>query len=86
MPTLLWPVPDEKLQKTDAYTEARHEACGGLSEIQYFNASTNANRLRTEMDMFARTLVSSCCIHPVAAPEDEACSSPGLLLFEFWER
>lgn len=31
------------------------------------------------MDMFARTLVKSCCIHPLA-PAGEACSSVDLLL------
>ena len=32
----------------------------------------------TETDMFAKTLVSSCCNHPVVAPAEEVCSSPGL--------
>ncbi len=33
----------------------------------------------TSMDMFARTLVKSCCIHPLA-PAAEACSSADLPL------
>lgn len=35
-------------------------------------------RWLTETDMFAKTLVSSCCNHPVVAPAEEVCSSPGL--------
>lgn len=41
------------------------------------NALVRTGRL-TETDMFAKTLVSSCCNHPVVAPAEEVCSSPGL--------